>query len=61
MRHFMLLGLLFGLTPMIGCDGGKGGGLATDSGKMTVQEYEEMQKAEQAQLNETMEQPASGN
>ncbi len=56
-RLAMLLGMLLTTACFVGCSESKSG-LATDSGEMTLEAYEEQQKAEEAAIAESMKEPA---
>ncbi len=56
-RFILLFGMLLSTASLMGCSESTNG-LATDSGKMTLEEYEAMQKAEEATIAESMKSPA---
>jgi len=56
-RIVLLVGMFAMLGFLVGCEGKKNG-LATDSGEMTIQEFEAIQAEEQAKIAESMKAPA---
>lgn len=52
--------LFFTLTSLSGC-GKPAGGLATDSGEMTLEEFQQLQEKEQAEISEAMQEDADKN
>jgi hypothetical protein len=57
-RFVLLFGLLATFSSIVGC-GGQTSSLSTDSGKMTIEEYNAIQEAEEAKISEAMKNPSN--